>query len=396
MKPRESRRLAAERPPGVLPSLVSASLALVLIGCGPGPTPAEKSNPTALTNPPTATPAAPANDAAQIIARLAGINLTNGPLTTAHANAWKEDLARLAAAGPAALPVLGDFFARNVDLGIESAGYGALLGHPTLRLGLLEVVEKIGGPDALALAQKVFATTADPAELVALARLIEKVEPGKHHAEFAAAAKETLALAATGNWDGRDVAPLYELLRNFGSTNDVAELERHANRWFAYTAITLARWPGGAGESTLIKLVENVGGQATLGRDFYFRMLADVAIHSPRAADALVGLVKGNSIGVDSWPGLGRTLSGYALHLPDHGLSREPGRIPARGPGTYHLSFGNQNYAELPLPADRPTKEIGARINLIDRLLESTTNPAAIDAFEAARVTLSVRLPRAK
>jgi hypothetical protein len=146
----------------------------------------------------------------------------------------------------------------------------------------------------------------------------------------------------------------------------------------------------------LIRLAENAAGQITLGRDFYLRMLADIAVHSQPAADALVGLVKANAIGVDSWPGLGRTLAGYALHLPDSGLGRESGRIPAAGPGTYHLAYGNQNYAELPLPADTPTKDIGARINLIDRLLESTTNPAAVDAFEAARVALSARLPKAK
>jgi hypothetical protein len=365
-----------------------AAVALAVSGChGPaGESP--KTSP-----PPGSSSAA---EAAQRMASLVAINVTNGPVTAAAAAEWKQTLEKLAAQGPAAVPALREFLAKNLDLNFEPYGNDQRLGPASLRLGLLNALEKIGGAEATAAAQDIFKKTADPAELATLAKFLERAAPGKHRAEFVSAAKETLALATAGNWDGRDVAPLFEMLRTFGGPAEIAELERYANTWFDYTAITLARWPDGAGVPSLIQRAQNANGAITLGREMYQRMLAEVAVNFPAAADALVAQVRGNKIDVAAWPNLGHALAGDTLHLAKSYLNPPAPRVARAEPRAYHVALGNQNYLETALSDDAPANELGDRIRLIDRLLEATSHPPAVDALEGARIALSARLARAK
>lgn len=330
----------------------------------------------------------------QIVAQLAAINVTNGPVTAPQLAEWKSGFTQLLAAGPAAIPAIEAFLLKNVDVGFEPHGNAQLLGAASLRLALISASTRIGGSDAVALAGRILAATADPQELALVAGFLQQVEPGKHHAACATAARETLAIAASGSWDGRDVAPLFAMLKTFGSTNDVGELTRYANTWFAYTAITLAQWPDGAGIPALIRIVQNADGRVTLGRDVYCRMLAEAAATSTLAADVLVAEVKRNALEVGTWPAVGRALAGESLRLPEFFTASTNAVAVAPGARTYHLSVGNQNYREESPAANTTPKELGARLALVDRLLEATTNPAAIDAFEAARVALASRLPK--
>jgi hypothetical protein len=239
-------------------------------------------------------------------------------------------------------------------------------------------------------------TTADPAELATLAKLLNQAEPDKHREELVAAARDTLALAASGQWDGRDVSPLFEVLKNYGGASGAAELERYANTWFDYTPLTLAQMPDGAGIPSLVKLAINADGSVTLGREIYQRVLAQVAADYPTAADALIELARANRIDVSAWPALAASLEGNTLQLAAPLL--DPASPLASRPDTrtYHVSVGNQNFLEVAPPDNMTANQVGDRIRLIDRLLQSTTSPAAIDALEKARVALSARLQSAK
>ena len=332
----------------------------------------------------------------QLVANLATKELAHGSLVSDRATARKQALGLLVAGGTAAIPAIRDFLEKNQDVYFDAPGGHELAGAPTLRLALLGVLGEIGGPEAIATAAKTFQTTADPAELATLAKFLDRAEPGRHRAEFVSAAKETLALAGSGKWDGRDVAPLFEMLRTFGGAAEITELERYANTWFDYTAITLAQWPDGGGVPTLIKLAQNADGAITLGREMYQRMLAEAAVTLPAAADELVQQTRGNKIDVAAWPAVGQALAGYTLYFATSYLGPPSPLLAQPGIRSYHLALGNQNYIEAALSEDAPAKAVGDRIRLIDRLLDATTNPAAIDALEGARVALSARLAKAK
>ncbi|MSU59675.1 MAG: hypothetical protein EXS35_16170 [Pedosphaera sp.] len=333
---------------------------------------------------------------ALVVSRLAAINVTNGPVTAAQAAEWRQRLKRLTEKGAAAVPAIRDFLAKNVDLNFEPAGNEALLGAASLRLALLGVVEKIGGPEAVALSAQTLQTTADPAELATLIRFLDRVETGKHRVGALVAARETLALAASGRWDGREVAPLFEILKKYGGAWAAGELEKYANTWFDYTPIALAQLPDAAGVPTLIRLAKNADGRLTLGHDVYQRVLAQVAVANTNAAEALVEQTRQNRIEVNAWPAVGAVLAGNSLHLAKPLL--DPPSPLAAQPDTrrYHVAVGHQNFIETTPHDSLAPADIGVRIRLVDRLLEATTNPAAIDALEGARISLAARLPAVK
>jgi len=329
--------------------------------------------------------------ASDLVARLASLNVTNGPVSAENAAQWKRTLAELEGQGAGTVTAIRDFLAKNVDINFEPDGNDQLLGAPSLRLALIQELEKIGDSNAAALAAQTLQTTADPNELATLIRYLDRIEPEKHRATAVAAARETLALATTRAWDGRDVAPLFEILKKFGGTNAASELEKYANTWFDYTPITLAQLPDSAGVPSLIRLAKNADDRLTLGRDMYQRVLAQVAVENTNAAEALIEQTRDNRIDVGTWPAIGLSLAGNTLHLAKP-LLDAPSPLVAR-PDTrkYHVAVGNQNFLEATPPEKMERDDVGRRIRLVDRLLEATANPAAIDSLENARVSLASR-----
>jgi len=334
--------------------------------------------------------------ASQLVTNLAAIDLAHGPLYPEQAAAWKQTLKLLVAKGQTAIPAIRDFLGRNQDVYFDAPGAAELMGVPSLRLALLGALEEIGGPEAIASAQLTLQATADPAELVVLAKFLDRAEPGKHRAEFARAAKESLALAAAGSLDGRDVAPLYEMLRTFGGAAEPAELERYANTWFDYTPITLAQWPDGAGLPVLIKLAQNAGGSISLGVDVYQRMVAELAVNSPAAAEALVELARENKIEMAAWPAISRALGGQTLHCAKSYLTPPSPLVSRPDTRLYHVAYGNQNFVEAMPPEETSAQALGDRIRLIDRVLAATTHPPAMEALISARAALSAQMAKAK
>lgn len=346
-------------------------------------------------NPPVISPASNLS-ASERVTNLAAIDLAHGPLAPEKATAWKQSLRQLAAKGPAAIPAIRDFLNRKQDVPFAAPGAAEALGAPSLRLALLGVLAEIGGPEAIATAQSTLQATTDPVELVTLAKFLDRAEPGAHRAEFTRAAKATLAVAVSGNLGGRDVAPLFEMMRTFGGPAELAELEPYANHWFNYTPITLAQAPDGAGLPLLIKLAQNESGAITLGQEVYQRMLAELAVNSPVAADALEALVRGDKIAATAWPAVGRALTGQTLHIAKSYLNPPSPLVSRPDTRTFHLAYGNQNFVEASLPEDTPAPALSDRLRLIDRLLEATTNQPAKEALIDARVALSARLPPGK
>jgi hypothetical protein len=372
-----------------MPALFLAAAIATFSGCGREPALRTDSN-----SPVAKTPSKERGDfrASEWVGRLASLNVTNGTLSIERANEWKQSLAQLERQ-PDAVAAIGDFLNKNIDLNFEPGGNDVSLGAPTLRLAMLHSLENIGGSNAVALAAQTLQRTADPAELATLIRYLDRVEPENHRAAAVAAARETLALATTRDWDGRDVAPLFEILKRFGGGDALAVIEKYANTWFDYAAITLLHWPDDAGIQALIRLAQNADGRLTLGHEIYQRALAQVAVENAAAADALVEQTKQNKIDVNAWPAVGSALAGNTLHLAKP-LLEAPAPLAAR-PDTrkYHVSVGNQNFLEAMPPEKMERNEAGRRIRLVDRLLEATTNPAALDALENARISLAARLP---
>jgi hypothetical protein len=285
------------------------------------------------------------------------------------------------------VPAIREFLEQNLDLNFGSLENGGSLGDRTLRQALLKAMQEIGGDQAIAGSLQALQTSADPAELALVAGYLQKADPTQYRESVLAAAHEALNLAASGNWDGRDVAPLFDVLKTFGGEQAARDLERYANTWFNYTPLVLAELPEGAGIPSLIRLATD--GSVALGKETYQRMLAQVAVQNADAATALLQLAQAGKIDANAWRALGDALTGITLQLAPN---VPPGAGPANPSAkSYHVALGNQNFVEQPAPTDMSAEQITQRIALIDQLLGVTSNPAAVSQLQAARTQLAAR-----
>ncbi len=142
------------------------------------------------------------------------------------------ELERLVEIGEQAVPEIQSFLKRNEDVvfhsGISAVQRGArrtgsgrnrLFPH-TLREGLIEVLERIGGDAAEASLLEVLRVTGKGGEIASAAHSLEVMKPGKYSQEILTAAKELLSEPVKGD-DGIGVdtetrAYLFKILNEFG------------------------------------------------------------------------------------------------------------------------------------------------------------------------------------
>ena len=129
---------------------------------------------------------------------------------------YLESLAQL---GTDAAPVIRDFLARNEDIEFVGDGRGRESLIPaSLRLGLFDVLRRIGGPEAENLLADVLKTTGRGLEVLTVGRILEEMAPGKYRDTALASAHELLAhpitLTNPSRLDRRSREHLLELLAN--------------------------------------------------------------------------------------------------------------------------------------------------------------------------------------
>jgi len=108
------------------------------------------------------------------------------------------------------------------------------------------------------------------------------------------------------------------------------------------------------------------------------------------AEAALLQLAKAGKIDPYNWRAVADALAGATLQLVQSPVSRTTTTVP--NPKTYHVRMGNQNSMEIPPPADMPIDQVNQRIQIIDRLLNITSDSQAIARLQAARSQLAARL----
>ncbi len=154
---------------------------------------------------------------------------------------------RLADCDRKALPVIREFLVKNQDVYYTSGDLTAtgerarratptfnpartdFLVPPSLRLGLMDVLKRIGGQEAENILAEVLATTGRGVEVAYLARILEQIAPSKYRDAAITAAKELLLnpppVDSPNRLDDNARAYLYEVLKMYGDTTYVAEAQ---------------------------------------------------------------------------------------------------------------------------------------------------------------------------
>jgi hypothetical protein len=322
-----------------------------------------------------------------LVTHLTQIDLSHGPLTAQQAGDWKQALEQLRQQGPAAVPAIREFLEKNIDVAFDAND--KLLGYPTARQALLQAVQDIGGPEALDLSLQVLRTTGEPREIAALAKYLDQTDPSKYREEALRAARETLAMARGADWDGRDVKPLFEVLRAYGGAAVLPDLELATMQWKYYAVMTLAELPDGQGIPTLARMAQN--GDYLLGRDdFVFHLLTQAAGQNREARTALIEEARANKIPENAWTKVGAALTGEYMQM---GGSFFDGPAVLKGSnGTGYQLEANQNFGSQRVLAAWPREQVQQQLALVNDLLGVTSNPGGTAILNAARNALQARL----
>jgi hypothetical protein len=308
--------------------------------------------------------------AQDLLARLAKIDLSRGRISQEQAKEVNQLLQQLREQGSAAIPAIREFLQRGEDVSFDALPGGESVDFSSLRLGLVDALHQIGGPEAVTASAAALQGTTDPLEIALLSLTLEQQAPGEYRQLELTAARNALAQALSGNWKGGDVSPLFETFQALGEANDVPLLKQAVTKWNYYATVALAGLPNGAGIAALIQLAQDPAISSLGTGDFAFRPLAQVALQYPDAARALVDDARQNRIPASAWPTVGASLA-----------------------GTY-IQYGNQLFGSTAPSLDWSATEINQRIALVNQLLAATSSPVARQPLQSALTSLSSRLPK--
>ncbi len=198
----------------------------------------------------------------------------------------------LIALGPAALPAIRDYFARDEDRNFDivpasksKSGRTEITDEfvvpPSLRFGLLDVVQTIGGRGAEMLLSEILGTTGRGVELAWIARALQRSAPNQYRVIAVAGAHELLdrPLAAEGSpLDRNDRDHLFSVLSMYGDTEYVVSAQTQ-----------LVHADGAIDRSALKYLQQSLGPQsvAIAAKAWNDPRLADPATKEPLARLAL-------------------------------------------------------------------------------------------------------------
>ena len=326
----------------------------------------------------------------QLVNSLVELKTAGSVVTEEQALAWRTNLQSLIQQGTEAVPAISEFLAKNVDYGF-SAEERKLLGYSSLRSVMLDALAQIGGPVSVNAMSQVLQTAADPREIAVLGQYLEKLDPAVHREEIFNAAREALGMAAGGGLPNRDVAPLFEVMQQFGGAGAVADLEHSAEQWNYYAMIALGGLPDQAGIPSLSQIAGSQEGVNPGAKIAALGMLAEAVPQSQDARDALVNLIRQNKLSASQWAALTPMLAGNRMVFHDSAFENVLAMVSPDDVKSVNMPASNQLIATAPLGA-MTIEQIDQRKAFLDDLLAATSDPTAVQALQRAKDLLAQRL----
>lgn len=326
-------------------------------------------------------------EARELVAALGRLDVVAGRVSSAQVTEWRGRLRAVIAMGADAVPAIREYLALNKDylFGRENA---RALQYESVRDALIDSLRQIGGEVAIQATLETLQTTADPGEVLELARNLEKMAPGVHRAEMLDAARQVLGMAKQGELKDYDVGPLFEVFQKYGDASAIADLQQAGDKWKYYSTVALANLPESAGVPALIQMVTGPGGN----RGLALELLAQLSARNADAKAAVAEQVRTGGVKANQWPYLAAVLGGDHYQLPESLWSAALDSSALEQQKTAHIAYGNQNFYQGPPPGGHSPEAIREQLGIVDELAALTVDPAALRSLAAAKQALQQRL----
>ena len=156
--------------------------------------------------------------------------------------------------------------------------------------------------------------------------------------------------------------------------------------------MTLANLPDGAGIPALLKMADPTTKSGN--RLLALETVAQMAPDNPALREFLVSQATGKQIPASYWPYLTGPLTGDQYFPVDSVITKYPTLQSLSDLKTTRIPYGNQNLYSLPGDLSLTPEAIQQRVALVEELLQSASDPAALQALQNARNTLMKRATR--
>ena len=327
-----------------------------------------------------------------LVAQMALLGQSNAVPTPELIGQWRTSLQDLVARGTSGIPAIQSFLAQKKDASFNRA-ISLELGYGSARLGVLEALRGIGGPEATALMATTLEETTAPREVALLAHNLEEAAPGQYLQRAIDISLSQLAASVSDSRNELDVAPLFEVFREYGGAAVVADLEKAVGQWKYYAMSTLAGLPEDAGIPSLLRMADaSVRGGDRLEA---LEMIAQLASSNDAARELLVSQVSNKEIPANFWPYLSSPLAGSQYYPVDTVLTKYPSVQGWSDVQSTHINVGNQNVYSLTSDAAQTPEGIDRQLALVDQLLGVASDATAVQSLQRARQMLQNRLGRA-
>ena len=356
----------------------------------------QTSNPTSVVSPALVAPQPPSVNpepkppkppaSAETRALVAALTQFKGPIKPEMATAWKSNLTQLVQQGPAAIPAIREFLEQNKDIPYDYNQGGNLLGAHSLRLALLQALEAIGGPESMQLAVDTLQTTTEPREIAQIARHLEAQAQGQYREVILSAARESLAMAASGKLGRTDPGPLFNVMAQYGGVAAVADLQKTTSPFRYYSALALADVPDGAGISALSQMLRQPNGPPRATHNAALEALAQLAPSYPDARELILKQAMAGQIPETLWPSIAESIAGAKFHISN---MSEEGLTPQSGDKTYHLDQGPQNFYSRPNAVQLTPEQKQQMSHFVDQLLQTQVPALGIESLQKSKEKLS-------
>ena len=289
--------------------------------------------------------------------------------------------------GKSAVPDVLEFLETGEDLPL-AGNAGGTFDFLSLRLALIDALGRIGGAEVEQFLFGQLQKTDSPAELEALARALETLQPALYRDAILDASLTRLLNMSSEPDSNRPVetAPLFRVLQEYGD-QDVAQALHRLPYWFrGYAAVALANLQDGQGIDLLASLARR--GAQRRDDNRALMLLAQAAPGEPMAEQAFVALMQDGVVPLDYWPLIADVLIGDR-YLQLEEPPADPSRVGSlRGSNPFAVQTIFDRHVQLiysvNYSAVLATEDVANRLALIQRLLDEATTPAAREALWAA------------
>ena len=202
------------------------------------------------------------------------------------------------------------------------------------------------------------------------------------------AARESLAMAATGKLGRTDPGPLFNVLSQHGGADSVADLQKVTSPFRYYSALALAQVPEGGGIQALGQMLRQPNGPPRATHNAALEGLGQLAPSYPGARDLIMQQASAGQIPETLWPSLAESFTGAKFQIRN--LSEE-GLTPQSGDRTYHLDQGPQNFLSRPNAVDFTPEQRQQMSQFIDQLLQTQVPALGIESLQKAKEKLAAQ-----